>query len=215
MRLRHRGAHVHLQSTPRLSFRWPRLDGSRHCCLPLGLALLTRNLAAPPGAASSAHDGGDRRSVSRWWPTVVPNQLCILLKCVTSLSAVLWAIPTNLPTPVRANLAPCGFAVAPHLRRRSQSHLHLGFIHCVLHLGVACRADPPLGIAQRPARTPRIDRTAPGSTGRTLWREACVGPRARPLCHHRWVSATASSTPRSEAQRRSQPHLVGSLAGIT
>ena len=55
---------------------------------------------------------------------------------------------------------------------------------------------------------------APGSTGRTLWREACVGPRARPLCHQRWVSAAASSTPRSEAQRRSQAQLVVSLAGV-
>ena len=42
-----------------------------------------------------------------------------------------------------------------------------------------------------------------------------VGPRARPLCLQRWVSATASSTARSEAKRRSQSHLVGAFAGIT
>ena len=42
-----------------------------------------------------------------------------------------------------------------------------------------------------------------------------MGPHARPVCHQRWVSVTASSTPRSEAQRRAQHQPVVGFAGVT
>ena len=42
-----------------------------------------------------------------------------------------------------------------------------------------------------------------------------AGPRARPVCHQRWVGVTASSMPRSEAQRHSQHQPVVGLAGAT
>ena len=46
----------------------------------------------------------------------------------------------------------------------------------------------------------------PEGTGRTMWTQACVGPRVRP---------PVSSTPRSEAQSGPQPQLVVALAAIT
>ena len=135
----------------------------------------------------------------------LPYQLFILLKRISFPLLAMLVIPTNLPTPVSGQYGPSCLLAAPHLRT--------SWCHCLMDgtgTGTSTSTDRrDSSRAVSPRRSP--DRPGAGghgtgsAPGAPSGRRPRAGPRARPVRHQQWGSVTASSMPRSEAQRRSQP----------